>query len=336
VKAKTALLFPREVYLKLLVMDVPEITRFIGESQYRDEVNELALKYSGIDLTEYALSLNLANEYRQIISFCKGNLRTMMTEYLRRWDVWNLKTILRGKFYNAAEDEILKTIVSAGVYDLNFWTALVNNTKTVDDVINYMKKTEYYTSLNTIRESMEKIVIGQFEDKLEIEYYTTLQESIKPTSKPTRLFLEFVKKEIDMKNLETLLMTKYEDVEPQKIYEYMIPGGYELDMTKLKKIVYLQFDEIFGELDQFSFYPDIKDEVALIESKKTLTAVVRSAEKHLFKYAQKFSHLHPLSVIPVLNYIIRKKLEADNIRIIARGKESGLSEDVIKDMLVIL
>jgi vacuolar-type H+-ATPase subunit C/Vma6 len=33
--------------------------------------------------------------------------------------------------------------------------------------------------------------------------------------------------------------------------------------------------------------------------------------------------------------MVRKKVEVDNIRIIARGKESGLSTKVIEDLLVV-
>ncbi|TFG68453.1 MAG: ATP synthase A1 subunit C, partial [Methanomassiliicoccus sp.] len=37
---------------------------------------------------------------------------------------------------------------------------------------------------------------------------------------------------------------------------------------------------------------------------------------------------------PIVNYMIRKKVEVDNIRIIARGKESSLSSKVIEELLV--
>jgi len=40
-------------------------------------------------------------------------------------------------------------------------------------------------------------------------------------------------------------------------------------------------------------------------------------------------------VLPIIDFMIRKKIEVDNIRIIARGKESGLDVDHIKDLLVV-
>jgi V/A-type H+-transporting ATPase subunit C len=61
---------------------------------------------------------------------------------------------------------------------------------------------------------------------------------------------------------------------------------------------------------------------------------VAGMKKYHIRQAKKFSHLYPLSVIPVLDYMIHKKMEVDNIRIIARGIESGIDRDTIKGLLV--
>ena len=68
---------------------------------------------------------------------------------------------------------------------------------------------------------------------------------------------------------------------------------------------------------------------------KGLNEVLRSLEKHVLREASRHANLHPLSILPVLDYMIAKRNEVDNIRIIARGKESGLDNDVIRNLLVI-
>jgi V/A-type H+-transporting ATPase subunit C len=65
-----------------------------------------------------------------------------------------------------------------------------------------------------------------------------------------------------------------------------------------------------------------------------LNEVLRSLEKHVLKEASRYANLHPLSILPVLDFMIAKKNEVDNIRIIARGKESDLENTVIKNLLV--
>ena len=48
-----------------------------------------------------------------------------------------------------------------------------------------------------------------------------------------------------------------------------------------------------------------------------------------------FSHLYPLAINPIIDYMIHKENEVNNIRIIARGIESGLDKDTINGLLVI-
>ena len=58
-------------------------------------------------------------------------------------------------------------------------------------------------------------------------------------------------------------------------------------------------------------------------------------KKYHIRQAKTFSHLYPLSVIPIVDFMIHKENEVNNIRIIARGLNSGLDLDVIKELLVI-
>jgi V/A-type H+-transporting ATPase subunit C len=51
--------------------------------------------------------------------------------------------------------------------------------------------------------------------------------------------------------------------------------------------------------------------------------------------AKKFSHMYPLSVVPVLDYMIHKEIECRNIRAVSRGIESGLDKEIIRGLLVI-
>ncbi|MCK9308426.1 MAG: V-type ATPase subunit, partial [Methanoculleus sp.] len=49
-RVRRSMLIPREDYLRMLNMSLPEITRFIGETNYRSEIDELGTSFSGINL----------------------------------------------------------------------------------------------------------------------------------------------------------------------------------------------------------------------------------------------------------------------------------------------
>ena len=50
-----------------------------------------------MDLVEVALSWNLAKEYQKIQEITPGTLKAFTRAYLRRWDIQNVLTILRGR-----------------------------------------------------------------------------------------------------------------------------------------------------------------------------------------------------------------------------------------------
>ncbi|RKS84184.1 ATP synthase C subunit, partial [Haloarcula quadrata] len=62
----------------------------------------------------------------------------------------------------------------------------------------------------------------------------------------------------------------------------------------------------------------------------------RALDAALLEYADRLSNRYPLSVCPVLSYVLAKEREVDNIRAIARGREAGLGPDEIEQELVIL
>jgi len=334
VRAKRAFLLPQDVYRKLLVMDTHEITRFLGESLYKKEMSELGVKATGFQLIDLALNRNIADVYQQILGYSEGDLATMLCAYLQHEDVWNIKTILRGKSYNAKPEDIMKAVRSAGKYPEIYWQDIIQKSKTVLEAIDLLKGNDYYETINAFKQDWE-LHPEQCENILEQTYYRFLLNSIHSRSEPNRLFLEFVCEEIDLINIKTLFMTKYESVEPLTITSMIIPGGKIPDKTMQQLINAPDFKQFLEELQKIPEYQIIREAIGGIEQTSSLSHVIRVLEKDHLTKATKKSYLYPLSILPILDYFIRKRIEVENLRILARAKEKGLSEQVIRELLVI-
>src|SRR6267143_6220031 len=111
VRAKKGALLSADVYERMLQMEIPQIARVLSEGAYKEQILALATKASGVDLIELATSRNLAAVYTQIIGFSEGELRQMIGWYLDRFDVQNVKTIVRGKLFGASAAEVLEDMV---------------------------------------------------------------------------------------------------------------------------------------------------------------------------------------------------------------------------------
>lgn len=331
VRAKRALLLTSDTYAKLLVMDLNEITRFLSESTYKKEIMELGLLYTGYELTEKALNKNRDDTNTQILHFSEGDLHDMLAAYLEREDVYNIKTILRGLTNNVPHDQILQALRAGGTYTPDHWKPLLDESHTTDEFITHLQNTPYYGTL----EQIQPFDLATAENRLEAHYYTHLLNTIPPNNEANRLFLTYIRSEIDLINLKTLLMTKYEHVEPQKIRDMIIPGGTIPTKTLTRLTDAPDFTHFLTDLQPLPIYTHIKNELDAIPQTNSLAPTIRALERQHLLDATKQSYLHPLSILPVIDYLTRKRIEVQNLRILARGKEKHLSEDTIRSLMVI-
>lgn len=332
VKAKKAYLYPSDTYAKLLQMEIPQIARFLGEGVYKEEIVALGARVRGVDLIERATADNLAKVFTQIIEMSEGGLREMVALYLGRWDVSNIKTILRGKLYGATAAEILEDLVAAGSLDASFLQALVGK-ETVEEVFAALEGTIYAEARRQMGEPFDPAKhLAGYEDALSHVYYRRLLASIRPSTDASRLFLEFMRREIDILNLKTLLRVwKAKATFDRPIF---LDGGIELKPEALRGMVTLDANALLGRLTRTSLYEDAGAALREMEA-KGVASVERILEKVHLKSASRYSHIHPLSVLPVLDFLASKTREVENLRIVARGKEHGLPTDAIRELLVI-
>ena len=328
VRAMKSKLLPKESYPRLLNMGIDEITRFIQESEYKNDVDELAMKYSGGDLAEHALNRNLALTYDKLARITSGELNDLIVEYLRRYDIWNIKTLLRGKLFNASVEDILESLIAAGEFTYTSMSELAAKS-TYQEVIEALKYSEYYPLLK----KFDGTNLAYIENELDKMYYSSLFAAIgKPRSKDRKLFSKVVRLEVDVKNLINLFRLKKAGLEKaDEIMPLMIEGGSEL---KPEKLASLPYEEFVNELQRTKFWDAISGVSG--PDMASLTPLESRLTRYYLESSTILSHVSPISIVPIMDYIIHKNNETTNLRIIFRGKESGLSDELIKDQLVVI
>ena len=333
VKAKKSALLKEDAYSKMLMMSLPEISRFISESGYQKEITELTGKYNGVDLIEHATYANMANLFKGILNSSEGELKDMIAADLERWDAWNLKVILRGKSFGLDVEQMKEDLVPAGRLGLAQLETLIGYSSEEEILQAYGRFVELAIPQSVLTAYGEEKNLAIIEDYLDKAYYERLLLNVDPSSRPKRLFQDFIRNEIDITNLETILKLKKEGITGDVILGYYIPGGAQLDKKLATQLANADsVSAMANDLAQLDFYDDIKD---ALDDSKSLKDIVAALTKYHRKQAKTFTHLYPLSVIPVIDFMIHKETEVNNIRIIARGIESGLDKEIIKGLLVV-
>src|SRR2546425_11320114 len=87
----------------------------LGSTPYSREVQEaLSRTHNGVRAVDEALARNFSFTTSRILSFADGKARELIELVLMRWDLVNIRIILRAKHAGRQDDEILANLIPAG------------------------------------------------------------------------------------------------------------------------------------------------------------------------------------------------------------------------------
>jgi len=333
-RVRKSKLLTREDYLRMLNMSLPEITRFVEETQYKREIDEMGTSFHGIDLLEIALSWNLAKEYQNIQKIAPGNLKRFTQSYLRRWDIQNVLTILRGKVQGVKQGKIKEILIPAGELDRAFLDRLLKE-ESPERIVESLKGNVLYPILSEgLSTAIADGSFAKMENALYRQFYTELIKEAMSGLKGGRLFLDFIKLEIDMINIRNMFRLRA-DTMPEDARELMIPGATFTED---------EFQRLISRENRDEFIDTVKARIRLrpllvmletLRQEKPLREIEIDLIKFQIHEMETMSKMKPFSIYPILAYLEKKKYEVTNLRALARGKEANLPTDRIKGYLVI-
>lgn len=340
--------------MRLLNMDLSQIIRFIGETEYQQEVNELAGTLAGIDLIETALTRNLAETYQSVIAIAPGALHELAERYLARWDIWNVMLVLRSVQFGIPPDQIRKVIIPAGGISPQTIDTFLTS-RSVTDIVEGLKGWELHHVLHEqYAGGYQKGLFATVENALYMEFYKNLYRDARSGIRGGISILPYLRFEIDIVNLRNLFRlragSRVTDITP-----FIIPGGnLHQDFFQL---VYPVEDkqQFIAEMQRAKILPilmsalqEIRCDNSVCEmdaaeviwkrwkARKTpLFATMMAVSRLRLHRLEMIARRHPFSVLPILSYLEHKRYEVNNLRAIARGKQFGLDPDHIKRYLVI-
>ncbi|AGB17160.1 ATP synthase A1, C subunit [Halovivax ruber XH-70] len=336
VRSRRATLFADEDYRKLIRMGPSGIARFMEEREYEDEINELGARFSGVDLIEYALNRNLAKHFDDLLDWSEGRLYDLIARYLRKFDVWNVKTVIRGIYTDTPAEEIRTDLIRAGELDDALLDRLVDAGE-IEDVIELLNRTIFYEPLSAAFEVYEESgTLVPLENALDRTFYERLLADLgRPQEGPEAMYVEFLQAEIDFRNARNALRLARSgaDLDPSAFY---IEGGTLFTESELNRLVNDR-DELVTHITEDRTYGDrLSTALDQLREADSLIQFEHALDAALLEYSDRLSSIYPVSVSAVLSYILAKEREVENIRAIARGREVGLSEAEIEDELVVL
>jgi|TARA_Y100000310_G_scaffold318480_1_gene372611 V/A-type H+-transporting ATPase subunit C len=329
-----SLLFKKEDYHKMLKMGFSEIAKFLQESNYKKEINELSVEHSDADLLELVLNKNLSYSFKKLIRISSYELALLINEYAKRKDIEDIKTILRGKFTNTDEKLIRNSITAAGTLSLDFMTSLLKK-ESIEEVLKNNSIVEFSLLKDGLKALNEKKTLVNIENALDKYYYNHLIEFSRILPKQGDLFRNFLLKEVEILNILTLLRLKKVKFDKKAIPNFIIPTGNKLKDTKIKSLADVgDLDELSRALEKTEYKNVVQKGIKEFEESNSLITLETELYQYLLKESILLLHQHPLSIDVILGFMFAKDIEIRNLRIIIKGKQLGLSEEFIENQLV--
>lgn len=364
VSAMKGKLIPKSEYQKLLKLELQSFIRYLEDTDYKEALVEMSKQHSGIQLVERATWKNTADTFAKLLRISSAEPLIIIRAYSKRWDYQNLLTVIRAinarniKYAtNAATDaekhelsqEIQKIIMPIGTKKPEFFMQLLDAEDADEAIKNsgliggfgiggFGKRTgksgtgKSGTGKNGISANITGVTdtteIAVIETMLYRAYYSE-SLALADALPQGNAFADFLKTEIDILNIKTLLRLIREQFPAEAIKKHLIYSGLKLGERKLNAIASApNLDEAVKMLKKTA-YGNL-----IINTQESLIDAELALEKFLITESFLKSHKEMLTVISILSYMLAKEIEARNLRVIAKAKASGIDADYIETKLL--
>jgi len=285
------------------------------------------------------LRTSLSVSMKKILSFFKGDDNTLIDVLLSRWDLFNIKTLVRGKLNNIPSDEALSATVPAGSLDEGMLREVYKqpSVQAVLDMLFTLRYT-YVSSLIRIRNLNEgNLFKGEVE--LERAFFKDALSRIKSSRERglNRAIVEdTIKLLIDRYNLVAAIKTAEGGLRSEDAIGYFIEGGSLISLDMYKRIVKgRDVSECMSMIDMAVWKMHWNRFSAQSRITNPLLLVERWMDYEILNHGIRLPHEDPLHIGLVISYIWKKTNEVINLRTIVRGIYYNLPQGEVEGLLII-
>lgn len=240
-----------EQYTKLLqCKNYSEALRFLKEETSYGE----ALKLYNISeihrgKLEIILKKYYIEKFGRLRHYFDGDYKKLFNILFMRYEIEDLKVILRGKYIENDKEQIHSLITYESPLNYINYDNLLS-TKNIEDLVDKLVNTKYYKYLKPLVSDVEKEGLFRMETSLDFLYFSTIRKFVKRINKEDREILERVNGiYCDLLNIQWITRgKKYYNLIPEVLFNYTIHDGKHLNKEGIKQLCYAKTNEEFFEI----------------------------------------------------------------------------------------
>ena len=331
VKVMKSQLLPRSRVDELL--QTPDLETFIqdlAETPYNMELQEALTRFAGVRAVDEALAQNFYHATRRILSFADGPERRQIEVVLLRYDLQNIRAIIRGRYTGKAEDEILATLYPGGVLSearLRELLAQPDLRAIADTLVTWMHPLgrALREGVDAAQRSGSLLDAEIALDRAYAQYGLRVADG---EGDGDATFRRVVGSEITATNVRTALkLRRMKDLSREERERFFIRGG-ALSLER--------FLSLADPQSSLAEAADLRLFGAAFPGTENLLEVEQAIDRASQRMAARLSLGDPLALDVVIGYLAQKAAEVSNLRLIAHAKLLGISSDDVQQELIVV
>ncbi len=276
---------------------------------------------------EGALKHELVDEYLMVIRSTKPPVKDFFIELLRRFEVMNVKAILRSKFAGVMEAPLLFPVES-------FFRRHMSILIDADSLDGAIKRLE--DPYRRILESSSGQRLLELETALDHELFDSIWNRMRHLQRRDReIARKVIGAEVDTTNLMILLRCKWEGVAGTEIERYLMPYSYEFEFDAVRDAILTDSVSSAIQLLPDSPYKAVLNgAIQQYEEEKSLVPLELALQRYRLTLIKKLLLGYTIDIATILGYLYLKEAEIRNISTIAVCKENELPAEDTARLLI--
>lgn len=292
-----------------------EVIKILYETEYTSSISEM----KGIEDYETVLSKELSKTYETLSEI--SPVPELTSLFLLRYDIHNLKTLLKSSYLGEENDELLSGIGTIPIQRLKA-----------------MVKEKDFSDLNPILRDCAEEAVGEFTVNPDPQLIdVTLDKCLYNLMYKTALdnkssfLMNYISMQIDLINIRSLVRVKAMGYGRDFLKKVILANG---------KLDYSFFNDIFDEpletlIERLAFkdYGKVVEEgISSYIKTKSLTKFEKLSDDFIFELAKKGKYV-AFGIEPLVGYLMAKENETKIIRMIMVGKINEIPNELIRERL---
>ncbi len=300
---------------------------------YRSDVEVALAQFSGLAVLSHFLRNHQAQTIEKLRGFYEGQIREMIERILWRYEVHNIKTILRSQTVHEDAAMVSATLVPTGLVPWSVLSALINAQDARQVVNRVLSFGLPYAAALQGRGAGNQTLMRQ-EARLEQWYFTFARQESLAKIPGWEVYSSALDIEADFINLLLAIrLVSVEQMDETQVEDQMVPVG-KLTTRQLKRFMKAgNLEQAFAGMPVHPFKTAFDTIADVYNRHRNLADLEKQLRLLRLEWYQKCYRNDPLGIGIPLGYLALKQNEQRNLSWIGRALHFRLPSETIQDNL---